>query len=402
MRYNCITISLELPEFDVLWTAEHDGLIEIKVVKRVECAICPECGRLTQHLHDERVDDVWDVPAMGKGIKLLVVKRRWWCCNPNCPQTTPFTEGFDSLDLGQHRTHRLNAHVYRLTKRMSNAEVVRDLAHYQIPMSESTVRRLHRAFAQREVGNRPLRQRRVIGIDEFSIKKRHTYATIITDLINKDIVDTFEKRDKETVVQHLNQLPYKEAIEAAVIDMSRTFRSAIREVLPDCYIVIDKFHVVAVVIDALDEVRKRVQRSRAKGQKKPIYKLRYRLRKGREKLSEEETQQLWSVLLQEPELLLAYLLKETFRDWYKLQNTREAAQQLEYWCAWAEASSLPEMTEAVKTLRNWQEEILNYFIWRYTNAFTEGKNNKIKLIKRQGYGYGNFDNFRLRILTQAA
>ena len=402
MQQDCVTVSLGLPEFDVLWTAEHDSIIEIKVVKRVEFAICPKCGRITQHFHDDRADDVWDVPALDKGTKLLVVKRRWWCDNPDCQQTTPFTEGFDSLDLGQHRTHRLNAHIYRLTKRMSNAEVARELAHYRIPISESTVRRIHQAFAQQEVDNRPTRRRRVIGIDEFSIKKRHTYATIITGLINKDIVDTFEKRDKETVVKHLNQLPYKEAIEAAVIDMSRTFRSAIREALPDCYIVIDKFHVVGVVIDALDEVRKRVQRSKAKGQKKPIYKLRYRLRKGREKLSGEEIQQLWPILLQEPELLMAYLLKEAFRDWYKLQDPTEAAQRLEYWCVWAEASGLPEMTEAVKTVRNWQDEILNYFTWRYTNAFTEGKNNKIKLIKRQGYGYGNFDNFRLRILTQAA
>lgn len=402
MRQNCITISLELPEFNVLWTAEHDSIIEIKVVKRVGFAICPQCGRLTQHFHDERVDDVWDMPVLSKGVKLLVVKRRWWCYNPDCPQTTPFTETFDSLDLSQHRTHRLNAYIYRLTKRMSNAEVVRELAHYQIPISESTVRRLHQAFAQQEVDNRPIRQRRVIGIDEFSIKKQHTYATIITDLINKDIVDTFEKRDKETVAQHLNQLPYKEAIEAVVIDMSRTFRSAIREVLPNCHIVVDKFHVVGVVIDALDKVRKRVQRSKAKGQKRPIYNLRHRLRRGREKLSEEEAQQLWAFLLQEPELLIAYVLKETFRDWYKLQNPTEAAQQLEYWCTWAEASGLPEMIEVVKTLRNWQEEILNYFSRRYTNGFTEGKNNKIKLIKRQGYGYGNFDNFRLRILTQAA
>jgi transposase len=402
MQQNCITISLGLPEFEVLWTVEYDSLIEIKVVRKVECAVCPKCGRVTQHCHDDRVDDVWDVPALGKGTKLLVVKRRWWCGNVGCQQTTPFTEGFDSLDLGQHRTHRLNAHIYRLAKRMSNAEVVRELAHYHIPISESTVGRLHQVFAQQEVDNRPIRRRRVIGIDEFSIKKRHTYATIITDLINKDIVDTFEKRDKETVVKHLSQLPYKEAIQAAVIDMSRTFRSAIQEVLPDCYIVIDKFHVVAIVIDALDEVRKRVQRNRAKGQKKPIYNLRYRLRRGREKLSEAEAQQLWSILLQEPELLMAYLLKEAFRDWYKLQNSTEAAQQLEHWCAWAEASSLPEMAEAVKTVHNWQEEILNYFTWRYTNAFTEGKNNQIKLIKRQGYGYGNFAGFRLRVLTQAA
>lgn len=119
MQQNGITISLEL--FDVLWT-EHDSIIEIKVVKRVEFAICPKCGRITQHFHDDRVDDVWDVPVLDKGTKLLVVKRRWWCDNPGCQQTTPFTEGFDSLDLGQHRTHRLNAHIYRLTKRMSNVE----------------------------------------------------------------------------------------------------------------------------------------------------------------------------------------------------------------------------------------------------------------------------------------
>lgn len=402
MRHNCITISLGLPEFDVLWTAEHDSLIEIKVVRKGDFAICPKCGRITHHLHDGRGDDVWDMPALGKGVKLLVVKRRWWCDNPDCQQTTPFTERFDSLDLGQHRTHRLNAYIYQLTKRMSISEVVRELANYQIPISESTLRRLHQACAQGEVDNRPIRKRLVIGIDEYSIKKRHTYATIITDPIGKDIVETFKGRDQETVIKHLEQLPYKESIKAVVLDMSHIFRSAIRQVLPDCCLVIDKFHVVAVVIDALDEVRKRIQRSKAQGQKKPLYKLRYRLRRGRERLSEEESQQLWSFLLQEPELQRAYFLKEAFRDWYKLQSPSEAARQLQYWCEWAETSGLPEMAEVVKTLRNWREEILNYFIWRYTNGFTEGKNNKIKLIKRQGYGYGNFANFRLRILTQAA
>jgi transposase len=402
MQQNCITISLGLPEFDVLWTAEHDSLVEIKVIRKGEFAVCPKCGRVTQHFHDERVDDVWDVPALNKGVKLQVVKRRWWCDNPDCQQTTPFSERFESLDLGQHRTHRLSDHIYQLTKRMPNTEVVNELARYQIPISESTVGRLHQAFARQEVDDRPIHKRLVIGMDEFSIKKRHTYATIITDVINKHIVETFEGRDKQTVVKHLDQLPYKETIEVAVIDMSRIYRSAIREGLPACCIVIDKFHVVRVVIDALDKVRKRIQRDKTKGQKKPIYNLRYRLRRGREKLREEESQQLWSILLQEPELLMAYLLKEAFRDWYKLQSRTEAAQQLQCWCEWAETSGLPEMGKAAKTLRNWQEEILNYFTWRYTNAFTEGKNNKIKLIKRQGYGYGNFDNFRLRILTQAA
>ena len=113
--------------------------------------------------------------------------------------------------------------------------------------------RIQQVFAQQEVDQRPLRKRRVIGIDEFSIKKQHTYATVITDPMYKEVVDTFQKRDKDTVVEHLNQLPHKESIQTAVIDMSRGFRSAIQEALPECHIVADKFHVVAVVINALDK-----------------------------------------------------------------------------------------------------------------------------------------------------
>ena len=275
------------------------------------------------------MDDVWDVPILEKGVKLLVVKRRWWCDTLGYEQITPFTESFDSLDVGQHRTHRLNAHIYRLTKRMPNTEVVKELSHYHIPISDCTMGRIQQVFAQQEVDQRPLRKRRVIGIDEFSIKKQHTYATVITDPIYKEVVDTFQKRDKDTAVEHLNQLPYKESIQAAVIDMSRAFRSAIQEALPGCHIVADKFHVVAVIIDALDKVRKRVQRERAKGQKKPIYNLRYRLRKGRERLSDEDAQQLWTILAQDPDLWTAYCLKEAFRDWYCLANRFIAQQQLQ-------------------------------------------------------------------------
>lgn len=402
MRPDCITVSLGLPEFRVLSVCESDFLIQIAVVKRDEFALCPACGRVTQHAHDDRVDDVWDVPISERGVVLLVVKRRWWCDTPGCGQMTPFTERFDSLDAGGHRTHRLNAYIYRLTKRMTNTDVVRELAHYHISISDCTVGRIQRACAQQEVEQRPLCERRVIGIDEFSIKKQHTYATVITDPLRKEVVDTFEKRDKDTVAEHLKQLPHKEHIQAAVIDMSRGFRSAIQKALPGCAIVADKFHVVAVVIDALDKVRKRIQRARAEGQKKPIYNLRYGLRKGRERLTDDEGQALWTVLEQEPNLWTAYCLKEAFRDWYRLDNRFIARRQLRQWCAWAETSGVSEMAAAAKTLRNWEEEILNYFIWRYTNAFTEGKNNKIKVLKRQGYGYRTFDHFRLRILTIAA
>ncbi len=61
--------------------------------------------------------------------------------------------------------------------------------------------------------------------------------------------------------------------------------------------------------------------------------------------------------------------------------------------------SLPEFKELIHTLTNWREDILNYFDYPITNGFVEGKNNRIKTIKRTAYGYRNIDNFRLRILA---
>ena len=61
--------------------------------------------------------------------------------------------------------------------------------------------------------------------------------------------------------------------------------------------------------------------------------------------------------------------------------------------------SIPEFKGLLHVLADWREEILNYFDYRITNGFVEGKNNRIKTIKRMAYGYRNMDNFRMRILA---
>jgi len=126
--------------------------------------------------------------------------------------------------------------------------------------------------------------------------------------------------------------------------------------------VADKFHVIARVIKALDEVRKRVQRAKPKGEKGSIFRLRYRLRKGREKLKAEEAAELDAFLDQEAELRVAYQLKEAFRDLYGLPGREEAEHQLKAWCDQALVSDLPEMAQVVETLHDWWTEILNYFM----------------------------------------
>jgi len=97
----------------------------------------------------------------------------------------------------------------------------------------------------------------------------------------------------------------------------------------------------------------------------------------------------------EPEFKLAYELKESIR------GSHRAREELHRWYCKVERSDLSEFAEVVETFRRWEPEMLNYFYWRLTNSYTGGLNNKIKVIKRQGYGYRNFANSRRRILVEA-
>ena len=93
------------------------------------------------------------------------------------------------------------------------------------------------------------------------------------------------------------------------------------------------------------------------------------------------------------------MFKESFRAWYGETKRSRAEKGLGLLEERIASDSLPEFKELLHTLTNWREEILNYFDYRITNGFVEGKNNRIKTIKRMAYGYRNMDNFRLRILA---
>lgn len=98
------------------------------------------------------------------------------------------------------------------------------------------------------------------------------------------------------------------------------------------------------------------------------------------------------------ELRQAYYLKEAFYTVIDAQSREEAKKLMADWILSAQNSGIPEYTACSNTLINWQTGILNSFDVPYSNGFTEGCNNKIKVIKRNAYGYRNFERFRKRIL----
>ena len=182
------------------------------------------------------------------------------------------------------------------------------------------------------------------------------------------------------------------------MDMNYVYRDIAENYLPNATIVIDKFHVVRYVTWALEKVRKRVQHSMHPTRRKYFKRSRKLLLSHFNKLSPQSKDSLTVMLSISPDLATAYYLKELFYEFMNSQNRNEAKQKLQKFILSAQASNLDEFKPTLTMLANWGKYILNAFDCPYSNGFTEGCNNKIKVIKRNAYGYRNFKNFRNRIL----
>ena len=115
-------------------------------------------------------------------------------------------------------------------------------------------------------------------------------------------------------------------------------------------------------------------------------------------LSDENRLALEVMLQQSYDLAQAYYLKELFYDFMDSESSNTAKPKLHKFIIAAQVSGLKEFSATLTMLGNWSKYILNAFDCPYSNGFTEGINNKIKVIKRNGYGFRNFENFRNRIL----
>ena len=112
----------------------------------------------------------------------------------------------------------------------------------------------------------------------------------------------------------------------------------------------------------------------------------------------EDREGLETLLESYPKLRRAWALKESFSLRYRSGGRAEAEQRLAIWERSVKEEGPAPFRKLLSMLRDWRQEILNYFDYPYTNGFVEGKNNRIKVIKRLAYGYRNRESVRQRIL----
>ena len=388
MQENCIAVALGLPEIMILGQVEMEDHFEVSIRYRRDKVACPKCGSMMVRKHGSTFQRKKDRKLRDKIVILTLEKRRFSCLS--CGKV--FTEPDEVFGSRRRSTKRLRFYLSERARNQAVSRVAKEEG-----VSESLVRRCFTEETALELGvdgEKP-KASRVIGLDEFSVKKR-IFDTTINDLEGRKVLGIVEGCGKTNLEKYFTALPNPELVEVVAMDMHEPFRQAVQMCLPKANIVVDKFHVIVHVNQALDKVRTRLQGKESKGRKWLLFHSRYLLLSKAESLNSEEQLKLGRLFSFYPELAIAWKLKESLREWYKSSSRAEAEASLRHWEESVRKTRLKEF--CLPLFRNWRNEIINYFDYRVTNGFVEGKNNRIKVIKRMAYGYRNVDNLRRRIL----
>lgn len=240
-------------------------------------------------------------------------------------------------------------------------------------------------------------------LDEITTHKGHGHFRLVISAPELGLVlDLLPDRSKESLETWLQQrgAAWCAYVETCCADMWDAYHTVAKTRLPHAQRVVDRFHVMKNLTDAVTKARRTIQRQADEATQAVLKGGRWLLVKNRENLTAEETAQLTQMLSVSPELKTCYELKEAFRTWFAESADRaSAASGLCDWQTKANATGLRSLQAFVKTLDNWRESILNYFNGRHSNGFAEGVNLKIKMLNRRGFGYRNFEHFRLHVLV---
>ena len=240
-----------------------------------------------------------------------------------------------------------------------------------------------------------------LGLDEKSIEKGHSYASILADVSGSRVLNLVRGRTQEAAQELLETTLSQEqraAIEAVAMDMWPAYMGAVRETLPKASIVHDKFHVVKYLNESVDQVRRREHRAMSAAGFSPLVGTKYSwMRNFKDKRSSEAVQ-FRALHQMNLKTSRAWTIKETFAHFWTYHSISAASSFFTEWSNNAMRSKLEPVKKVVKMLRRHLDGLLNYTRYHITNATAEGFNSVIQLIKTNARGFRSFESYRARIL----
>ncbi len=287
--------------------------------------------------------------------------------------------------------------------RRCRSGTIRDVA-AELRLDWQTVKRLEMDYMREQIRRVGTPGPKVIGIDEISIRKGHTYRIVVSDFERRrPIWFGGDDRSEDSMDQFYRFLGKKKAkgIRLAVMDMWKAFRNSTHRNAPQAAILFDKFHVMKHLGEALDKIRKAEYARLSDKQRQFIKGQKYTLLSHPQNLTGTAKKNLKLLLAANKRLNTAYLLKESFGQLWDYTREPWARKFFENWRAslkWQRLKPYEKFAEMIE--RHW-DGIAAYCKPENKVAlgFVEGLNNKIRVMQRRAYGLRDEEYLRLKVLT---
>jgi transposase len=231
-----------------------------------------------------------------------------------------------------------------------------------------------------------------VAFDETASRRGHNYVSLFVDLIRRRVLFVAEGKEASTVDAFATDLTAHggdpRAVAEVCIDMSPAFIAGTAQSLPNAQITFDKFHVVKLINEAVDAVRRAEQKSRGE-----LKKSRYLWLKNPRNLSQRQRAQLDSLSAANLKTGRAYRIRLAFQELY-LQPAKNAEAFLKKWYWWATHSRLPPIIEAARMVKRHWHGILRWFHSKIANGIMEAVNSLVQAAKAKARGYRSTRNLK--------
>lgn len=381
-----MALGLEMPwyvddvRFDAA-TKQIDFEVTFKPGSRFEC---PSCGAADQPIHDTRRRSWEHLRFFEHKAFIHAAVPRVACsqCSKTRQVTVPWARS------GSGFTQLFDAFIIALVREMP-VKAVADL----LDVGDDRIWRVVTHYVEAARAEEDFSTVTAVGIDETAARRGHAYITLVHDLEARRLLFACEGRDQGTVARFVEDLEAHGgdtgSITAACIDMSRSYIAGVGRHLPEAEITFDRFHVVKLANEALEEVR------RAEVRTEPILKRsRWMWLKDKHRWTKTQIAQHHDLSRRRLKTARAFRMKEELRDIFaQADGKAEAMQLLTAWLSWATRSRLAPFYNLAKTIKAHWDGILNGFDSRLSNGGVEAINGLIQAAKARARGYRTTRNF---------
>jgi len=373
----------------------QESLIVEVVARKNSRPICSGC-RSTSSIYDHQKKPrrFSFVPLWGIPVYLCYLMRRVDCLRCGVKvEALPWSDGKIPL------TRQYQLFLAQWARRLSWQEVARVFNTNWNQVYQSV-----KSVVEYGLLHRDLDQISAIGVDEIHYGQGQSYLTLVYQLDRDDkrLLYVGKKRTIKSLLRFFWELGHERCsrIEYVCSDMWRPYLKVIRKKTPQALHILDRFHIVALLNKAVDEVRREeVKQLQAEGFEPVLLKSKYCLLKRQENLTLGQEQRLADVLQYDLKSVRAYLLKESFELFWTYTSPYWANWFLKRWCTRAMRSRLKPIKKFVKTVRRHETLMMNWFKAKkaYSSGIVEGLNRRINLVTRKSYGFKSYDVLKIAL-----